>query len=230
MNLSVNELQNRLASSVDQSSTAPTTAGADWNLRLKYFNMAQSEWAELYDWQALYKEYNTLTSTNTANCSISLPTDFRKWAGYPKITYDSISTKEFAEIRPQEKERYSSSDRYVYLMGNPNANYTMFVHPGTTTGYLTSGASIFLSYYASAVSLVSPADVSMCPNPDYLVTRAKAYLWEAREDGRSNQARAEADKILQRMLEFENVHSEASTNDRVKTVEETRYSFRIGRN
>ncbi len=225
MNLSLTELQNRLASSVDQSATAPTAASDDWNLRLKYFNMAQSEWAELYDWQALYKEYNTLTSTNTGNCTLSLPTDFRKFGSFPVI-----AGTEYSEVRPQGRGRYLSSDKYVSLYGNPYSGYSMFMHTGTADGQVASGASVFVSYYASAVSLVTGSDVSMCPNPDYLVVRAKTYLWEAREDARFQTAKQEAEKILQRMLEFENVHSEASTNDRVRTVEETRYGFRIGRN
>lgn len=225
MNLSVNELENRLASLVDQSSTAPTNTSDDWNLRLKFLNMSQSEWAELYDWQALYKEYNTLTSTNTGNCSVTLPSDFRKFGSFPKLAGD-----DYNEVRPQEKSKYLSSDKFVSLLGNPADGYTMVIHPGTTDAQVASGASVFVSYYASAASLVSPANISMCPNPDYLVTRAKAYLWESREDGRFPQAKQEAEKILQRMLEFENVHSEASTDDRVKTYEESRYSFRIGRN
>ena len=214
---------------MDQSSTAPTNTSNDWNLRLKYINMAQAEWAELYDWQALYKEFNTRTSTISGNTSITLPTDYRKLASFPRISPDGVNAVDFPEVRPQEKSKYLSSDRFISILGDPNRNYTMVVHGGNSNGQLVSGASIFVSYYASAVSLVSPADISMCPNPEFLVRRSVALLWESREDGRFPQAKQEAEKILQRMLEFENVHSEASTFDRVRTVEETRYNFRWGR-
>jgi len=56
-------------------------------------------WSETADWQVLYKEYHTLTSTISGNTSVSLPEDFRKIASYPEITYDGSTTKKFPEVR-----------------------------------------------------------------------------------------------------------------------------------
>jgi len=231
MSYSVNEMQKRIASMVDHNSDAPTEGGGDWNIRLKYLNMAQDEWAQFYDWQTLYKEYNTMTSTTSGNTSISLPDDYRKVAGYPKLTADGSTTDEFPQIRPQEREAYSSSDKFVELHGNPLDGYTLKVNPGTASGNLVSGASIFISYYASAQSLASATDVSQCPNPNYLVQRATAHVLEIREDDRFPIAKAEADKLLLRMLERENTHTEAeaSTVGRIRTVLEKRKGFRLGR-
>ena len=228
-NFSVSEIQNRVSAVADQSSSAPTEGGDDWNLRLKYVNMAQHEVAELYDWDFLFKEYSTLTSTNSANCSVALPNDYRKLATYPRITYDGANSSEFSEVRPQERGNKLNTDKYIYILGNPKNGYTMVVNPGTTTSYLASGASIIVPYYASVQSLVSPADISMVPDPNYLVSRTISYLWEAREDARFPQAKAEAEKILARMLEREITHSEASASSRIKTYEELRHGFRIGR-
>ena len=93
----------------------------------------------------------------------------------------------------------------------------------------TSGASIFYSYKATANSLLSPADVSMCPDPSFLVKKSVAYFWQARDDGRSVQAMNDSDRILGRMLEEEMTKGH-SYDDRVQTAEETRYGFRLGRN
>lgn len=82
----------------------------------------------------------------------------------------------------------------------------------------------------SIQSLASPANIAEIPNPDYLVKRAVAYLWEAREDARFVQAKQDAEIILRNMIEYENVFSEASTNSRVQTVEESKFNFRIGKN
>lgn len=182
--------------------------------------MAQHEWQEAYDWQTLYKEHNVLVSTATGNASIALPADFRRLASYPRIAGD-----DYAETRPQEASRYLPTDKRVEILGNPGDTYTLRVY-GATLG---SGTSVSIPYYASAGSLATSSDISMVPNADYLVRRAVAYLWEAREDARFPQMKQEAERILANMLERENVHGEASTFDRVRTVEETRYNFRMGR-
>lgn len=228
MAINVGGIQNRIASIVDLSPDAPTIGGDSWNLRMQYINMAQSEAYQLYDWKFLYKEYSTKTSTNSGNASITMPSDFRTLAGYPKITYDEVNSAEFPEVRAQERFSKSASSNFVYFLGNPGDNYTMVVN--TNSGQLPSGASIFVPYYSSGVSLTTVTDVSMIPDVDYLVSRSVAFLWEASEDDRFPQAKAQAEKILQRMLERENVFSEANNDEsQVRTVEERRYGFRLGR-
>lgn len=219
-------LQGEIAALVDQDENTSNISSTDYSLRTKYLNMALLEWAEAYDWQVLYSEYNTLTSTSTGNASISLPTNFRKLASFPFITFDGASTAKFAEVRPQEQGKYNATDKRVEMWGNPQEGYTMVVRGAA----LASGASIKVPFYRSIQSLASPANVAEIPNPDYLVKRAVAYLWEAREDARFVQAKQDAEIILRNMIEYENVFSEASTNYRVSTVEENRFNFRIGRN
>jgi len=221
--MDVQELQNRIAAIVDQSSTAPTAGSSSWNLRLKYLNMAQREWEEAYDWSTLYKEYNTLTSNSSGGPTISMPSDFRKLAGYPKITADGSNTDEYPEIDPQTKEQYLSTDEYCYVLGNDKDGYSLIINPATPV----SGASIFIPYWAAAASLASPADVSMCPDPNYLVQRSVAQLWEARGDPRFPQAKSEAEKLLQRMVEQENTRGYGYHNE-VKHAEDKK-SFRWGR-
>ena len=221
MSINVTELQNRIASMTDQSSTAPTAGGDDWNLRLMYLNMAQQEAFELYDWRFLYKEYGTRTSTSTGNTSIAMPGDFRKLGSYPVV-----NGYQYRETRAQERTKLLSTDQSVYFLGNPGDDYTMVIN-----GVLGSGASIVVPYYSSGNSLVSGNDISMIPDPNYLVYRSIALLWEAREDDRFPQAKAKAEQILSRMLERENVFSEGANDaSRVRTAEETQYGFRLGRN
>ena len=228
-NIDVQELQNRVASSVDQSATAPTAGGDTWNLRLRYLNRSQNNWADTYNFRELYKEFNTQTSTSTGNTSISMPTDFHKLASYPKITGDGVNTYNYPDIRPEEKGRYGASDRYFYLMGNPADGYVLVLHAGTSAGQLASGASIQVPYYASPASLASPADKSMCPNPEYLVKQSVAYLWEAGEDPRFPQAKVEAEKELLKIVEQENTHNDASEHSRIRSDLELKYNFRPGK-
>lgn len=230
MATTVDDVQSRVASIVDQDNDTANISATDYSLRLSLLNRRERMWSELGKWQVLYKEYHTLTSTNSGNTSVALPTDFRFLASFPKITFDGTTTDEFTEIKGQEEGNYDkTADRYVKIMGNPNSGYYMVVNPSTSDGQLASGASIYVPYFATPASLASPANVVTCPNPDYLVQGVIADVWEAREDARFQQAKVEANRILQNMLEFETTPSQASANDRVRTVEETKYSFRLGR-
>lgn len=223
MAIDITEVEKRINSIVAQDPTSPTAGGDDWNLYLKYINISQGEWENAYDWSTLYKEVNTLSSTSTANATLSLPGDFKKLDGFLKICDETNATHEYSQILPHEKSQYNEVDKFFYILGYPGS-FSMVINPGTHG----SGASIYYSYYASAASLVSPSDVSMCPDPEYLVQRSVGYLWESRDDGRFPTAKEEADRILARMLESENVKG-VSYNDKVKTCEESRYGWRIGR-
>lgn len=163
-------------------------------------------------------------STSTGNASVLLPTDFRKSASPPRVMVDTTSY-EFLITRPQESSMYLDTDRRSTFIGNYQDGYVLRIFGAT----LASGASIKVPYYASAQSLVSPINVSMCPNPDYLIKRTIAYLWEAREDPRFPGMKNEAETVLRNMLEQENVFPEGSAYDRVKTTDEARYGFRMGK-
>jgi hypothetical protein len=222
-NISVNEIMSRMAAYADQDENTSNISATDYSLRLKYINMALTEWAEANDWQTLYTEYNMLISAATGNASVALPTDFRKLASFPVIS-NAGSTDLFAETKPQSAGQYTSTDKRVEILGNPQDNYTLRIY-GVT---LSSGASVKVPYFMSAQSLVSPANIAEIPNPDYLVKRSLAYLLEAREDARFPQMKQEAERILGSMIDYENVFSVASADSTIKTVEETKYGVRWG--
>ena len=218
--MTLQEIQDRLSAALDQDSSVTAGAG-DWDLRLKYINMAQTEWSQFYDWQVLYKEYPISTGSLA---SITLPTDFRKLATYPRIYADN-TIYQYDEVRPQERFEKESSSKYVYIMGNVKDGYTMVLNPQPT-----SVVSISIPYYCTPASLASPSDVTVVPDGNYLVHRALAYITMGADDTRFTISAAEADKLMARMLEREATHSEgAEEGSRIRTVEEKRYSFRIGR-
>jgi len=221
----LNDIIVKVSAIVSQTLDVVNTSD-EYSLWKLYINMAQREWAETYDWQSLYREYNTLTTTagtDANGTTIALPSDFRKLAGFPKIMADGETTNEYGQIDPQKKEMMASDEHYCYILNNGSSNYLF------ANGTIVSGASIFISYWKSPASLVSPADVVDCPNPDYLVQRTIAYIWESREDSRFPEAKAEADKILARLLENENTQGYAY-DQTILTPEKKSFSFRIGRN
>ena len=219
----IDSIQSRVAGFVDQDENTSNIDSTDYSLRLSYINRSMMKWAEIQDWQVLFKEYNMLVSTSTGNASVILPVDFRKLAGFPKITFDATNTTEYPEVLPQE-DGYEASEKRVWILGDPSDRYILRVFGAT----LASGASVKVPYFASPVSLASPADIPEIPNTEYLVQDCIAQIWESREDNRFPQAKAEAEKILQNMMTFENSPNNASDYWRAKTVDETKYGFRWG--
>ena len=225
----VDDIQSRIAGTVDLDSDTTNISTDDYSLRLNYINRRERAWSEIGKWQCLIKEYNTLTSTISGNCSISLPSDFRSLSVYPEITYDGLNTVQFSELRPQEESRFDKvSSQYIKIMGNPYSGYTMVINPATSNKQLVSGASIKVLYFSTPASLASPADIVTCPNPEYLVEGVIADIWEAQEDARFQAAKAQANITLSNMLEFEFTPSEAAYNRGVKTYEQ-RYGFKWGK-
>ena len=182
--------------------------------------MAQNYWAESYQWSNLYKEYDSL-STNASTATVALQDDHRKFDGYLKVA-TTTSTQEYQQILPDEKSQYVSTDNYFYVLGSPNGGYNMVINP-----IPASGASIHYSYWANAATLASPADVSMCPNPEFLVQKSLEYYWRAIDDARFQVAKADAETLLKRMLESE-LTKGPSYDNRILTYEQSRSNFRIG--
>lgn len=229
MSTTVDQIQSRVAGITDQNQDTSAIESTDYALRLNYINRRERTWAELGKWQSLVKEYNTLTSTISGNCSISLPSDYRSLAILPKISFDGVQTLEFQDIRPQDEGKFDpKTSAYIKLMGNPANGYTMVVNPPVSSGQLASGASIKILYYSTPASLTTSTDVVACPNPEYLVQGVIADVWESKEDPRFQQAKAEANQILQNMLEFEHTPNEQSYSSEVHTVEQ-RSSYRWGK-
>lgn len=225
MSVTVDEVQSQLAAILDQNESASDISSDDYSLRLKYMNMSLLEWAEANEWQSLYKEFNMLVSTSTGNASIAMPADFRKPTSQPIISYDSANSQPFLIIQPQNDVQYDEFKKRVAFLGNPADGYTMRVY-GVS---LNSGASVKLPYFSVPQSLASPTNIIPVPNTNFILKRTLAYWWEAREDARFPSAKAESQQILQNMIEFENIFPQGADNSQVKTVEQTTYRFRVGR-
>jgi hypothetical protein len=217
------QIQDQIAFEIDGNASI-STSNSDWGYRLYPINRALSDWAETYDWEVLKKVHNGLISTSTANASYALPSDFRKLDGFPRVG-NAIGLTELTAVDPSKTTQYVDTDGYVNILGSNNGGYVMFIHAGT----LSSGASVQFTYYASPVSLTSTGSLTECPDPTYLVQRSLYYIYKAREDGRFPEAKAEAEKILARMVENENVLGVGYKDRNVGNWLKDKHHFRIGR-
>lgn len=220
----VSEIQRRMAFTLDQSATAPTTGGSEWNVRLGAINRALEEWGHAYDWSGL-KQGVFISITGVSQASISLPANFKKMVGFPVLFTGGVQGgQSWPQIESHEKPLYDSTQDYFFLLGSRGQGHTMIWNPGT----LASGASLYLEYYSFPSSLASPADLTPVYDPEYLVDRATAYILEARSDGRFQEIEDKAREKLLLMVDNENAKSKAYKN-RVETPEKLYYGFRIGR-
>jgi hypothetical protein len=225
MSISVDQIQGQVAALVDQNQDVTQISQSDYDLRLSYINLALTEWAGASDWDCLYKEYYTQTSTVSGNASIAMPSDFRKLASFPKIVHTGNQLDSFPEVLPINEGQFNDTDLRCNVLGNPAVGYSLLVK-GVQ---MQSGASIMIPYYYDPISLTSGAQVPDIPCEQFLFRRTVAYLWQAREDPRYPQAQADADRELQGLLQFESTKGRASYDDTVKTVEQTRAQYRWGR-
>ncbi len=226
--IDVSEINARISALVDQSITPPTWGGAEANLRLKFVNMAYSEFYSAYDWLALRKDFwPGITGMSTA--SVSLPGDYNKMAAMPRnYSTGMVDGEEWSEIQPDKAKTYGTTDKYFYILGNRSSGFNMICHPAT----LASGASIYIQYYSIPTSLASPADVPLVPDPEFLVRRTVAYILETRSDARFQQQEVKARETLLNMIQQEEESKYASfagrENEFVKTSARVA-GFRVGR-
>lgn len=224
MSWTLQDIQNQIASEIDLSATAPTTGGADWSLRLNAINRSLRDWADSYEWRSLHKVFNGVISTSTGNASYALPTDFRKLDGFPRVAI-SGTNYDLPAVNPSDNRKYTSSDKFVNVLGNETSGYVMYISADT----LPSGASVSFTYYASPATLSSATQVAEIPDPTFLVQKSLYYILKAQEDGRFPEAKSESDRILARMIENENTLGKAYVDRNIQAGGEKNYGFRIGR-
>jgi hypothetical protein len=159
--------------------------------------------------------------------SLTMPVDFRKMARMPVYYSGGVAGgEEWSEIIPDEIGMHRSSGKYFYMLGNRGDGNTMVWNPAT----MASGASVMITYFSFPTSLISPADSVPLENPEFLINRTIAYIFEARSDSRFQGFEARARENLLGMVDNQNDKSRAfGENNNVKTREEKYWGFRIGR-
>lgn len=223
MSYTLNDYQVDIASEMDQSPTAPTAGGTDWNIRKNAGNRALIDYKNSNDWDSLKVPFNSKV-TVAGFATVGLPGNFDKLDGPIKITWDGSTTDIFPVIDPSTNYLYSDSDRFVNIFTNSRTGKYMYIHSAT----LASGASIQSTIYTSPQSLASATDIIECDDPTYIVQRGLYYIYKGREDGRFPEAKVEAEKILLRMIENESSRGLAYKDRSIPNDLEKR-GFKIGR-
>lgn len=229
--LTVNEIMTRIASTVNQEADAPNDGSSEWALWLSYINRSQDEWANSNDWEITRKYfYPTVTGTSTA--TVALPLDFKNLAGPVRHWTDNEAApgnpREFPLISDENRNLYDgNTDKYVMLIGDNSVGKSLRFTPAT----LASGASLEVTYFSMPTSLASGTQLPVVPNPEFLIDRTIAFIFEARSDPRFQSMEA---KAREKLIEIsgkadEDKYANHSTPNYV-TNQLRRQGFRVGRN
>lgn len=193
--LTVTQLMQQIAATVNQDAEAPQAGGTEWTLWLAFINRAMQEWSESADWEELRQIYYP-SITGVGNYSIALPLDYKRLAGYPRM-FDNSATGStvFPVIVAEEIDRYNkTTDKFSWVYGDSGNGHSLQWNPGT----LSSGASVQIQYFSSPTSLASPNDFPKLGDSQFLVDRTIAYVFEARSDPRFQEQEQKArEKLLQ---------------------------------
>jgi hypothetical protein len=224
--LTVTQIMQQIASTVNQESAAPDAGNAEWGLWLQYINRSYFEWVDSHDWEVSRKFWFPVIS-GVSQATVSLPGDFKKLAA-DVVLYNGEQTQgsHYGEILPEQEGLYVNTDKYVKITGNLSDGFNMLINPGT----LASGASLSVQYFSTPTSLASGSEIPLIPDSQFLVDRAIAYIFEARSDPRFQQEETKARERLMTMIENADVakyNSYASPNFVI--TPERKQSFRIGR-
>lgn len=189
---------------VDQDPATPS--GDDLTVQVKYAALALEEWGNAYQWKQLKVQHDlgfTLSGT-----SIGLPGNFKDFMS-PMYEHSPglDAADEYQVIPPEGRFRKHSTDKYLVLMGDDLRGRWLKINPAMKSGF--SGV-MDLQVYPSAMATL--ADICVCPNPEFIVRRTAAFILESRSDPRFPLMKAEADKLLARMIEEEDAPSLAETN------------------
>lgn len=231
MRLTVQQIMQQIASTVNLEAVAPAESDSDWSLWLSYINRSVNEWANAHEWSVLRKIYYP-SITGTANATVPLPLDFSKFAGPVKNWSDEDSwsgdPKEFPIIDDSFTDMYNyDSHKYVRLIGDNASGRSLLFNPGT----LASGASVEVTYFSMPTSLVSGTQYPVVPDPQFIVSRSIAFVLQARSDTRFQGLEVTAREALLGMIEADKTEKWANFSNQNYVTNATRKAgFRIGRN
>lgn len=227
MRLNIAEILKRIASSVNQEATAPTTNGSEYNLWMSYINRSIHEWSESFDWEDLRKDYfPPITSSSMA--TVALPLDFKKFAA-PVTIHGTSESSDYTipDILIEQKGMYGQNDKYITVRGDISSGRNMIFHPTST---LASGASVEVSYFSMPTLMTATTDIPPVSDSQFLIDRVTAYIFESRSDARFQEMEAKARTRLTMMIENSAAAKYNSYNNPNPVISTLRkQGFRTGR-
>lgn len=187
---------------LDLEATAPTST--ELVTRANYANQAVWDASAVAQFSELHQIYHV---DPTTLASISLPSNFRELMTPPRqLLSNGAWSDPYEEIKPLERFNKASTNKYLYVLGNPAAGYTAVFNA------LTANATLSFDYQRFPSGLLTLTDVCELSDPTYVTTKVEAYVLESRNNDRFPIVKAEANGKLQNMVGKEMKPLQAGTN------------------
>lgn len=192
MSLTKSQLFQRVAADTKGEASAPTEGSTEWNQWGEWLEEEYQSWAEVHDWEELKTNY--YVSGSQSGTSVALPRNLKKLAGSPYINGNFYSEVDFDAF-----DKHGTSSLVVRTGYDPtNDGYYLNIKPA-----LASSTSVLVPIVAYPSPLPSPANTVKMRNPNYLVKRMKVRVFKYTQNPIFTEVEAEADLMLQQMIENE---------------------------
>jgi len=173
---------------LDLDASEPT--GTELTTRTNYANQAVMEAGDI----AQFPEFQKTYEVRATSATLSLPSGFREFMTAPRLLNSSMVWEEYPEIRPDERYAKESTDKYCYVLGNPNEGYTAVFNN------ISSSATLSLTYQRYPSGFATLTDVCELSDPQYVVAKIESLVLQSRRDERFPLKDAEAERRLRNMV------------------------------
>lgn len=183
---------------------AASPSGDELTTRANYANQAIWDAAASGQLSEFKMEHVTTTSTLA---TISLPSDFREIQETPRILDSTGTWQKFEVIEAEEKYNKASSDRYCYVLGNPNEGYNLVFNS------IIASATLSVIYQRYPSGLLTLSDTCELSDPQYVVRQIESYVLYSRSDDRFPIAQSRSEQQLANMMGREMKSSSGESRD-----------------
>lgn len=166
------DLQNRINTLVNNDSDTPTTTDDEWTIRLNLINQSIGKW-ETSDvfWDELWTTYTHAATISVATTYTLTMTDLRYLGGQVRLILSGQTTY-IPVISPEEYQGYQGEARVAYITGNVSAGWTLNLGWTPAVGDGTYGSTIKLDYFKYATRFTSSSlttDKPEMTDPNYII-------------------------------------------------------------
>lgn len=195
MSLTLSQILTDANSTLDLEAALPT--GDELTLRENYANQAVQDASAV----AQFSEFSVVRDVATPSITTSLTTvslgtyNFREFEGVPTILGDPDD--QYPQIKPKDRVYQQPSDKYCYVLGNPQEGYFAIFNN------LSPNKTLALTMQRFPSGMATLTDVCELSDATYVTRKIESYVLYSRGDERFPTANANAEKVLQNMVSRE---------------------------
>lgn len=222
MSTTLTDIQTEISAAFEQSGTPISNTSSEWDRRKYMLRAAEREFKAQKKWKFRLK---TAVLTATGTVDVALPSDCKMSSlSFDKTGYLTVGGNAYKLINYSEKLNYLTDSKFCWITGNESIGFSINFQPT-----LASGISVPIQYYSNNLATDSggteqeflnlPSDITLIPNPSFLVFRAleKITLLNGDDAVIPRTYRDDGDRVLSQMIKLdfgeENQYTTVQTGD-----------------